>query len=286
LLLFLQELFKELKKANLSDLSAQLAFYFLLSIFPLMIFLLTLLPYLDLEPKEIMNFFQEFAPGGTGSMLEKQITSLVNGSNKSLLSFSVLATIWTASGGTSAIIRSIHYAYNTEETRPLWKQKWLAILLTISIVAVVVLTLLLPVFGKVLLGQLSHFFELTKNIGLFLHFVRWTAGFSVMVIVLMMLYYLAPNVNHQLKEVVWGAIFATLFWQLISLAFSFYVSNFENYSSTYGSLGAVIILMIWFYLSGMAIILGGIINGVLFNRHSKCDSVNWESFFIKTKSQL
>ncbi|WNB90814.1 YihY/virulence factor BrkB family protein [Bacillus sp. NEB1478] len=279
MLVFLNRLIIELKRANISDLSAQLAYYFLLSIFPLLIFLLSLLPYLHLEPKEIVIFFQEYAPGNTGDMLEKQIQALLKQSNTSLLSFSIIAVLWSASAGTSAIIRAINYAYEAEETRPIWKIKLYGLFLTIGIVVVVVLTLLLPVFGKTLLQEISHFIYLPNHISVLFNFLRWIVGFSVMAVVLMMLYYLAPNQRFHIKEVWAGSVFATLSWQLISLAFSFYVTNFENYSSTYGSLGAVIILLMWFYLSGMVIVIGGIINAVLFSVKNKVDALKWESFF-------
>jgi membrane protein len=102
-----------------------------------------------------------------------------------------------------------------------------------------------------------------------------------MVSVMILLYYAAPNLQLHVKDVIFGSVFTTLSWQLISLAFSFYVTNFEHYSSTYGSLGAVIILMVWFYLSGMVIVLGGIINAVLYNLNHKRDSIHWDSFIIR-----
>jgi membrane protein len=238
-----------------------------------------LLPYLNLEPKEIVHFFQEYAPGSTGVLLKKQIYVLLNQSNTSLLSFSILAVLWSASSGTNAIIRAINYAYGTEETRPIWKIKVYGLSLTIGIIVVVVITLLLPVFGKTILEEISRFIEFPDQLSLLFNFLRWVVGFCVMALVLIMLYYLAPNQRFHVKEVLVGSIFATLSWQLISLAFSFYVTNFENYSSTYGSLGAVIILLIWFYLSGMVIVIGGVINAVLFTIKNKNDAIQWGSFF-------
>jgi membrane protein len=134
--------------------------------------------------------------------------------------------------------------------------------LTIGLIIAFVVALLLPVFGKVLLDTVQSIIPIPESLEIVFRIVRWIIAFAVMVAVLATLYRVAPNKHYPFKYVIPGAIFATIVWQLISLGFSFYVSNFGNYSATYGSLGGVIILMLWLFLTGLALVLGGEINAI------------------------
>src|SRR5690606_38463756 len=144
------------------------------------------------------------------------------------------------------------------------------ILFTIAMIFVIVVALVLPVFGKQIGFFLFSYFGLSGPFLDIWNTLRWLVSSIILFIVFTGLYWIAPNKKLTCVSVIPGAIFATVGWILTSLAFSFYVSNFGNFSATYGSIGAVIVLMIWFYLSGIIIILGGEINAV----HSKMKDEN------------
>ncbi len=244
---------------DIFGLAAQLAYFFLLSLFPLLIFLITLLPYLPLSVQDILNFIAFYAPEDTMKFIETNINQLLNRNDK-LLSFGIIATIWSASNGINAIIISFNKAYEVKETRSFILARGMSIFLTFAMIIVFVVALLLPVFGKELGMMLFSFFNLSDQFLAMWGAIRWFFSAIILFIVFIGLYWFAPNIKMKCMSAVPGAIFATVGWILASFAFAKYVNNFGNYSYTYGSIGAVIVLMIWFYITGIIIMIGGEIN--------------------------
>ncbi|WP_338777628.1 YihY/virulence factor BrkB family protein [Metabacillus sp. FJAT-52054] len=261
---FIKELIHRIQKHELGDLAAVLAYYFLLSLFPLLIFSLTLLPYFSIDPQTVGKFVQEFAPGESGQLLEEQITSLLSTPNGGLLSLGIIGTLWSASNATNAVMRSLNKAHMVEESRAFWKVRGMAILLTIGLVLGLVVTLVLPIFGDVLLSGIKSIFPDTALTDSLFTVIRWLIAFVLMALILGIIYYFSPNLGLRPRDVIPGAIVGTLLWQLISFGFSLYVSQFGNYQATYGSVGGVIVLMTWLYLSGFVILIGGEINAIRF----------------------
>ncbi|MFD2680107.1 YihY/virulence factor BrkB family protein [Bacillus seohaeanensis] len=266
---FLKKLFIKIKETDVTGLAAQLAYFFLLSLFPLLIFLVTLLPYLPFTQADILGVIRDFAPGESIAMIENTLKEILSNRNTGLLSFSIIATIWSASNGMNAVVKSLNRAYEVEETRTFIVARLMSMVLTLAMIFVFVIALLLPVFGK----QIGVF--LFTQFGFFDHFhtiwdrVRWTISPIILFIVFVGLYYFAPSKKIKCLSAFPGAIFATVGWVLVSLAFSYYVSNFGNYSATYGSIGGIIVLMIWFYLSGIIILVGGQINALVHIKEGK-----------------
>ncbi|WP_247747515.1 YihY/virulence factor BrkB family protein [Alkalihalobacillus sp. BA299] len=262
-ILFFVELYEQIKKDPIQDRAAQLAFFFLLSIFPFLIFILALLPYLSLDVSQIYAFVEDYVPYELADLFITTVLELVQEPKGSLLSFGFIATIWSASNGMNALIRALNKAHNIDETRSFITLRLLSILLMFGLVIVFFVTLLLPVFGKLILEAVDAIFHIPTSSFILWNRLRWVIGIAIMTIVLMLLYIIGPNRRLTFKDVVYGALFATISWQLISLGFSVYVTNFANFSATYGSLGGVIVLMFWFFLSGLILIIGGEINATL-----------------------
>ncbi|MGC4376979.1 YihY/virulence factor BrkB family protein [Fictibacillus sp. Mic-4] len=248
-----------MKRGDVTNLSAQLAYYFLLSLFPFLIFLLTLTGFL-ITPQEAFAFLKQFLPGISMDLIYENIKNILAERKGGLLSFGIIATIWSTSTGLNSMIRAINSAYGVEECRSFITTRLLAIFLTFGIILAIIIALALPVFGKAIeqfvLGHLNLKNHLLYNWRIF----RWVISFVVISFIFTILYFFAPCKKVKFTEVWYGAVFATLAWQLVSLGFAFYVDHFANYSATYGSLGAVIVLMIWFYLMAFVIITGGVIN--------------------------
>lgn len=254
-------LWRRVEEDDVFGLAAQLAYFFLLSLFPLLIFLVTLLPYLPITQEDILNVIRDFAPGETMRLIETNIYEITQKNGK-LLSFGVIATIWSASNGINAIVRAFNKAYDVKESRPFLIARGMAILFTFAMIFVFVLALLLPVFGKEIGLFLFSEFGLSSQFLAIWNMLRWLVSPLILFIVFTGLYWIAPNKKLTCISAVPGALFATVGWVLSSLAFSYYVSSFGNFSATYGSIGAIIVLMIWFYISGIIIILGGEINAI------------------------
>jgi membrane protein len=264
---FFRGIWHRLNEDEVPALAAQLAYFFLLSLFPLLIFLVSLLPYLPLSHNDIMHFIRDFAPGDTADFINKNVEEVLK-RDGALLSFGILATLWSASNGINAVVRAFNKAYRVEETRSFFIARLMSIILTIAMIFVFILALLLPVFGRELgefifshLGMKREFLDIWNT-------MRWMLSLFVLMFVFTGLYWIAPNRRLKITSALPGAFFATAGWAAASWAFSFYVSNFGQYTVIYGQIGGVIVLLIWLYLSAFIIIIGGEINAYFNERRA------------------
>jgi membrane protein len=256
------DLYRRIIRHDSLGYSAQLAYFFLLSLFPLLITMFSLLPYLPLKTEDIMNFISDFAPGETITFIDSTLDTLLEKHNGGILSFGIIATLWAASNGMNAIIRAMNLAYEIDDDRPFFIVRGLSVLLTIVMIAVFIIALLLPVFGKHIGIYISSKFGYTDQFIDTWNTIRFSLSSVILFIVFSAVYFLTPNRKMKCATVVPGAVFSTIGWILASLGFSFYVNNFGNYTFMYGSLGVIIVLMIWFYITGAVLIIGGEINGL------------------------
>jgi membrane protein len=256
----LKKLWHRIEEDDLPGLSAQLAYFFLLSLFPLLIFLFTLLPYLPIQHQDILGVIRGFAPNETMVLIEKNLIDIMKHRHGGLLSFGVIGTIWSASNGLSAIVSAFNKAYNVKESRSFIVSRGMAVLLTIGMLIVIIVAIVLPVFGKGIGLFLFSQFGFSKQFMILWSTLRWLVSAVILFLIFTALYWIAPNIKLKCRSAFPGAGFSTVGWIASSLALSFYVSNFGNYSIAYGSIGAIIVLMIWLYITAFIIILGGEIN--------------------------
>ncbi|WP_077324544.1 YihY/virulence factor BrkB family protein [Virgibacillus siamensis] len=260
---FGKQIFEQITEHDVFGIAAQLAYFFLLSLFPFLLFLMTLVGFLPIDDQTVISFIETYAPGGIAEMINENVSELVNNRNGSLLSIGVIGTLWSASNAINAIMKGFNRAYDVDEDRSFIVARLIAIILTLAMIFVICMAFLLPVFGKVIGEFLFTFVGMSQGFLNAWETFRWVISSITFFIVLLALYKLAPNMKIYFRNAVWGALFATVGWQLVSLAFSYYVNSMGNYAATYGSLGTVIVLMIWFYLTGIIILIGGVINAVL-----------------------
>jgi membrane protein len=264
-------LWHRIEEDDLPGLSAQLAYYFLLSLFPLLIVLFTLLPYFPIPHQDMLGMIKDFAPVEAMDLIEKNVQYIMNHRNGGLLSFGIIGTIWSASNGINAIVLAFNKAYKVKESRSFIVSRGMAILLTFGMIFVLILAIVLPVFGREIglflfskLGYTTEFIKLWDTLS-------WLVSAIILFLIFTGLYWIAPNVKLRCRSAFPGAAFATFGWIISSYGLTFYVGNFSNYSLTYGSIGAIIVLMIWLYISAFIIILGGEINAFFSEkRQSKC----------------
>ncbi|WP_409304363.1 YihY/virulence factor BrkB family protein [Peribacillus sp. SCS-155] len=258
---YIKTVIKRIDNDDVPGLSAQLAYFFLLSLFPLLIFLVSLLPYLPISVTDLLNTVGSYAPRESMELIEENVHNALTDHGR-LLSFGIIGTLWSGSNGIKGLVAAFNKAYDVTENRSFFIARGMALILTVAMIFVFVIALLLPVFGR----QIGILF--TAKLGWseeFLHIwnaLRWIISSIVLFIVLTALYWIAPNKKITCLSVMPGAVVATLGWNIVSLGFSYYVDKFNNYSATYGSLGGIIVLMIWFYLSAFVIIIGGQINAI------------------------
>src|SRR5699024_1670969 len=261
----IKQLVERINDADVAGLSAQLAYFFLLSLFPFLLFLVTLMGFIPLSSESVMQFLDSFLPGDVSDMIRDNLETLVNNRSGGLLSIGILGTIWSASNGFNAITKSFNKAYQVEEDRSFILNRLIALGLMLGLVLGIAVALVGAVFGKVIGEYVFGFIGLDDYVDAW-NVIRCVVTTVTLFLVLFIIYILAPNEKIKMIDVVLGAVFATIAWQVVSLGFSYYVNNLGNYSATYGSLGTVIVLMIWLYLSGIIITTGGVINAYVKER--------------------
>jgi membrane protein len=254
----LRRVMAEVKEDNVSLLAAGVAFYAMLAIFPAIIALVTVYGMVA-DPAEDESQVGEFAkglPSGADQLITEQLRNVVNAGEQALsigLALSLLAVLWSASGGVQGLVKSLNLVYDERETRGFLKLRGLSLLLTLGAIVVAVVALaLITVFPAVIddlgLGEAG---ELAASIG------RWVILALLVLVALAVLYRYAPDrANPRWRWLSWGAVVALVLWLLGSFGFSWYVDNFGKYNQTYGALAAVIILLLWLYLSAFAVLLG------------------------------
>lgn len=263
--IFLDKLLHGILEDEVPAVGGQLTYFLILSIFPFLIFFLNILSYTSIAQEEILENFLIVLPTETQILLKGIVREIVGYSSETLLSLGIILSLWTGSLGITAIIRAVNKAYDVEKRRPYWKLKGLAIIFTIALAFVLIIVLSMLVFGEIIGQKIFAIFGATHIFYHIWEFFRIIIPVFSMVIIFALLYKFSPTpeegLDIKLKDTIPGALFAAIGWIITSMIFSFYVNNFGNYSKTYGSLGGIIILLIWLYIASIMIILGGEING-------------------------
>lgn len=258
---FGQMLFKRTMEHDVSGMAAQLAFFFLLSVFPLLIFLSTLVPFFPITEDYIITYLSEYVPEESMLVISSQLDRIMTSSG-TLLSVGIIGTLWTASNALNGITKAFNVAYDIVDTRKFFFTRLLSMVLTIGMIFVFILALLLPVFGKQIGIYIFSYIGVSEAFLDIWDTIRWVLSTLVLFLMFLILYRVFPSMKLKRRMVLPGALFATVGWNIGSFGFSYYVNNFGNYSNTYGSLGGIIVLMLWFYMLAFVIILGGEINAI------------------------
>lgn len=260
--IFLKELKDKSIEGRIFDLSAQLAYYFLLSLFPFLLLTFSLLAYLPLHSQEILMFLKPYTPAESFELIKINLTQLFDEQRGELLSISLISTIYPASLAFQSIIRTLNRFNRQEYRRPLWKNIVLGTGLMVGILSALIFSLLLSVFGRIIGEFMIRIFGLTEWVFVFWEILRWGISTCMLALIFLSIYKFVPNKYVSIMEALPGTIFSTLGWQVSSLAFSTYV-NLDHYSLIYGNLGGVMILLGWFYLTAFILLLGGQVNAIL-----------------------
>lgn len=262
-----QDLMASIRHVDIFGLGAQLAYFFLLSFFPLIIFLVTLLPYLNLKQEQVFEFMADIMPLEVYKLIEGTLLEVLTRQNSGLLSIGVIGTIWSASRGINALMKALNHAYKVEGKIGVIHRAW-SLLFTVAFVVIILIALVFPVFGHQLGNLLFSYFGVGNSFESVWDIVRWITPPMMIFSIMVMMYWIVPNTTPRLKlvSVIPGACFATVGWLVLTSGFSIYINNFGNYGATYGSIGGVIILMLWLYATGILLIFGGLINATMQRR--------------------
>ncbi|MGI8641985.1 MAG: YihY/virulence factor BrkB family protein [Pyrinomonadaceae bacterium] len=259
---------KAFDEEDLLSNAAQVAFYLLLALFPLLLLLVSIFGLVlvsagDLR-SELFFYLQQAMPGSAYELVQKTIEEVTENSSGGKLTFGILATLWAASAGIDSIRVALNGVYNLTETRAWWKTKLISLLMTLGLGILVTLALGVVFYGSKFTTLILNSVNLPIQSPVILGILQFTTAAVVIISIFAVLYNFLPN--HKKNNWVWitpGAIVGIILWLGLSYAFKFYLSYFNTYDKTYGSLGAVIILMLWLYLTALVILIGGSMNAVL-----------------------
>ncbi len=245
--------------------AAGLSYYFVLSLFPALIAMSALLAFLPVPDlfNQILTMMARFVPADSMGLVRQIAHDAINPHRGALLSLGLLGALWTASSGFAGMIEALNVAYNVPETRPFWKTRGLAVLLTFGIGGLLLAALGVMLVGPRFGGWMAGVLHLSFLWARIWPVVRWAVSAAFVVMAVEALYFLAPNVKQRFGHTLMGALFAVAAWLGLSYGLGIYFQSFANFNRTYGTLGGAIALMVWLYWSSFVILLGAGINGAV-----------------------
>ena len=261
-------LFNEVMRTRVLTIGAAVAFFLLMSLVPLLMVASALLSALPIKNlfQQLLDMMAMLVPPDAMVLVKTVLASILTKHPASILSIGILSYIWAASGSFSSLIEALNIAYDVPEARAWWRDRLQALLLTFVCGGLAIASLLLVLAGPFLIHILQYIIPVPSIFAILWPPVRVSLTFATFVTSVMLLYYLGPNRRVTFRSALPGAAFAVGTWFLGSLGLDFYIGHFSNYSATYGSLGAIIILMLWLYLTSVSILVGAELNAELWKR--------------------
>ncbi len=262
---FFKELFSAASGDDILNGAASLAFFLTLAIFPAMILMMAVIPYLPIDHvgQAIMNLLRQALPSAAAMMFTNVVRDVMQNQSSGLLSFGAIATVWAASSGMAAIMKQLNHTYDVKEGRGFIKARLLAIGLSLLFIVLVIGAFSLIVLGGVMQDWIGAQFGVSGAVLTFFAGLRWVIILAALLLAFALIYYLAPNIEQRFALISAGSATGVVLLILASLGFTWYTRNFGNYSATYGSIGAVIVLMLWLYMAGLAILFGSEVNALI-----------------------
>lgn len=261
---FLESLYNRYDQHGVSEMGAQLTYYLVLSIFPFIIFILNIIRVSPLSDIDVLERILSNLPDESKKILIDIINGIIAKSSYALLSMGAIGGLWSASNGIMSLIKSVNRAYDLVEDRPYWKLRLLAIILTLTFSIILVFSIGVLVFGE--LAFKTIFISYTWSSYVIWKILQFLISILLIGLLLTILYKMSPSIKEgieiKFRDSIPGGIFSSIGLILSSTVFSFYVNNFGKYSNTYGSIGGIIVLLIWLYISSTIIVLGAEVNAV------------------------
>ncbi len=270
---FIKKLYQRFQADEIPALGAEFAYHLLLAFFPFLIFLVTVLTYTPLvQPQSLADLLQVL-PADAYAVVATTVNEIFATNRPNILSISVILAIWSSSNGFMAIARGLNRAYDCKETRKFYTVRAMAILFTLLIAFSILLEMVAIVFGDMLIAKISEKLCWSCSGVTLSHILQLILPVGMLLVLFTLLYTIIPNRTLRAKEVLPGAAFTSVVWVVSSMLFSAYVNNFANFARLYGSLGGVIVLMLWLYLSSMVMLIGSEINATLYFEKEERKSV-------------
>lgn len=268
---FSRKLGRRLSDNAATDRAAQLSYYFLFALFPFLFFMVTLGAYLPVHGAidDLMARLAPLMPAQAEQIIRDQLEALATRQRPHFLTLGLALALWSASRGVDALRTSLNLSYDVKESRPWWRTQGGALLVTVCTSGL----MLLSIAGLALGGNaglwLAQHLHVDKFWPLLWDWLRWPITALGVMLAFALLYYFLPDVKQEWRFITPGSLIGTALWLLASFGFSVYADNFGSYDKTYGSIGGVIVLMTWLYVTGLIFVLGGEINALIEHESSQ-----------------
>lgn len=262
-------LLKKVSDDDLSGLAAEMSYRFFLALFPFFIFVAAFAGFVtdvfDVEDPtdRIIDAIGDTIPQDASNVLREQLDGILANTNPGLLSVGIIGAIWTASSGVNTVIKGMNRVHHVKEKRPAWRKYLLVVGLTLLGGAAIILAFLALIVGQAAGVDIAEKIGLSGAATTLFTFLRWPIAIIAILLAISFVYWATPNRDIPLKWITPGAVLVTAVWLIATHLFGLYVSNFGSYNSTYGALGGVVILLIWFYITSFIFLLGAQVNAVL-----------------------
>lgn len=260
------------KNHHISQLASQLAYDILFSSFPFILLTMSLVGFVKIDPIEVINGLQGIMPDQLYGLVASISLQLLQTRNSNVLSFSLIFALYSASRAFRAIRYGLNRAYDEKEDKNIIKVSLLSILFMIIIAMLIIFVLIFIVFGSLISSALVKLLGLNIEIIQYLRWMRYPIGFLGMIFVFSSIYRLVPSKKIRWYEAIPGAIFTSIVWIVFSLGFAFYVNTFGKYTDLYGSIGTIIVALIWLQMISITILLGGELNAMISEEKSRYKS--------------
>lgn len=249
---------------NIIRTAGSLSYFLTLSIFPFIIALLNVLHIAGVADMGMIENFLSYFPPIVGDIFKDFMTEISITSSSTILSISLLGGLWSASSGVKQVIRGINDSYHFKDNRNYFTLSMISLVVTVGIIFMIILLVVTQIFGNQILQIIRTYLPVNDEFNSFIKYFRFLIPVAYMFIVLLLLYKIAPADGRKntipIRTMIPGTVFSTVAIIIVSFLFNIYVSNFGNYSITYGSLAGIIVFLIWLFLFSMMILVGGLIN--------------------------
>lgn len=255
---------KGFSEHDLSTYAAALAYRALFSIFPFILFLLALLGFLHLP--DFFDWLRSQADLLLPPVAMEQVGPVIDqlqDSQGGLMSFGILLALWTASIGVRSLMNAMNRVYAVEESRPSWKLVLLSVAYTVGLAVMLLLAAGFMTLGPQVMSWLASQIGMEQMLVTLWTWIRWPLAILLMMLAVALIYYATPDVEQDFRFITPGSVVAVIVWLAASIGFGIYVQNFGNYNATYGSIGAIIVLLLYFYISAAVLLLGAQLNATI-----------------------
>lgn len=262
----IQDFMYKLKKDSVSAYAAQAAFFIILSFFPFFMFLLTLIQYLPLTELDLIHAILEIVPTSIAPFINNIISEIYNSSTTTLLSITGITAIWGASKAFYSLIHGLNAVYGILETRNYILLRLIATLYTLVFGILLLITLSILGFGNSIALTIQARIPALSDLALLVISIRATTALCVLVLYFLTLYIIIPNRKSNIIQELPGAVITAGGWIGFTYLYSFYIDHMSNFTNTYGSLTAIVLLMLWLYACMYMLLIGGEVNEWMLNR--------------------